>query len=379
MSQNTSRAPVAIAIIGAGLIGTRHAQAIISSPNATLCALVDPRPADATLASSLNAPCFPSVTALLAADPIHRPSGAIICTPNDTHVTLSQELIAAGVHVLVEKPISTDVASGAALVVAAREAGIKLCVGHHRRFNAYLLAAKAIMDSGSLGTIVAVNGLWMTCKPAEYFAPPNEWRSGAGGGVVLINLVHEVDLLMHMLGPIVRVFAERTQAQRGVNDEEAVEEGAAITLRFASGVVGTFLVCDVVPSAHNFEAGTGENPAIPLQGEGADFYRIFGTRASLSVPDLVRSSYDGRKARSWTETLMQERVEVGRIVPPFELQMEHFVRVVRGEEEPVCSGTDGLRAMVVCDAVKRSLRTGVPVDVTGVSSQEARLLPLQRE
>lgn len=208
----------------------------------------------------------------------------------------------------------------------------------------------------SLGRVIAVNGLWTLYKPPEYYEPPSDWRRLDTAGVIFINLIHEVDILHHLFGPIVRVYAEETVSQRGY----PADEGAAITLKFESGIVGTFLISDAVVSPHNFEGGTGENPIIPKAGE--DFYRIFGSEGSLSVPDMKRWCYAGAR-KSWTEQLSSEILEVPEMKVPFELQIEHFVRAIRGEEMSCCSGRDGLRAVMVCEAIKQSMNEKRPVEI----------------
>ncbi|KAJ5637454.1 hypothetical protein N7490_007333 [Penicillium lividum] len=333
---------VKVAIVGAGLIGPRHAESVISNSSTELqhCYLLP-----------------------------HKPDAAIVCTPNKTHVPIAKELLAAGVHVLLEKPVSDSVETGRSLLEFAQapeRAHLKLLVGHHRRFNPYVRATKSVLDSGSLGRPIAINGLWTIYKPASYFAPPGDWRASRdrGGGVIPINLVHDIDLMHHFFGPIVRVQAEKTLPQRPSPPHDA-DEGAALTLRFASGVVGTFIVCDATPSPHNFETGTGENPMIaksPVAG-GADFYRIFGSEASLSVPDLTRWSYDGRPEKSWSQTLNVEKIPLPDESAPFNLQLAHFVDVVRGEAEPSCSGEEGLRALIVCEAIQKAMQTGQPVEI----------------
>ena len=130
-------------------------------------------------------------------------------------------------------------------------------------------------------------------------------------------------------------------------------------LRFASGVVGTFLLSDATPSAHNFESGTGENPIIPKAGR--DFYRIFGTEGTLSVGDMKVTRHSAGE-KSWTSKLQETDVKLGKEVP-LDAQVEHFVRVVRGEEVPRCSGEDGLRAVVVCSAIKEAMASGTIVDI----------------
>ncbi|EXJ78917.1 oxidoreductase [Capronia epimyces CBS 606.96] len=346
--------PIKIAVIGAGLIGPRHAQTVAADSNALLSAIVDLTSAGEELARKLKVPYYKTVADLLqSAD---KPDGAIICTPNHTHVAVGLELVRGGVNILVEKPISTDIESGQELVRTAQELGVKVLVGHHRRFNSYMLAAKDVVASGRIGDLVAINGIWATYKPLDYFDPPAVWRRAKTGGVILINLIHEIDLMHYLLGPITRVYAEPIPSRRGFD----ADEGAAITLRFKSGAVGSFLLSDNVPSPHNFEAGTGENPLIPQAGK--DFYRLFGSEATLSVPDLTIWSYANTTVKSWLSPLTTEEVTVD-VKTPFESQLAHFIKVIKGAEEPSCSGADGLRALIVCDALKQSLETGAPVDV----------------
>ena len=392
--------PLRIAIIGgSGVIGQRHSAHVSSNPSTTLIAIVDPSPSALETATRHSTALYPSIAALLFA--VHpRPDAAIVCTPNATHVALAAQLAQAGIHLLVEKPISTDAASGRALVATARDHGVHLLIGHHRRFNPYVLATKRLLSStdSPLGAVTAVSGLWTALKPESYFAggAAAAWRGSkrGGGGPVLLNFIHEIDLLHFLFGPVTRVHAEKVISRRrqqrqqplvedgkgrgdtnggdggGDSDgdvDDAAEEGAALTLRFASGVVGTFVVCDNVASPHSFEAGTGENPLLAAAGGrtlggGVDVYRIFGTEGTLSVPDMVLSTYDrgddgvGKGGVGWEHEMGLRRLKVeGLDVPPFERQLDHFVRVCRGEVEPSCSGEDGLRALVVCEAVRRAL------------------------
>lgn len=345
--------PVTFAVIGTGLIGPRHAAAIIKTPTAKLVCIVDPNPAASEVAAQLNVPLFSSIADMLAS-PL-KPQAAIICTPNHTHVSISKTLLDADVSVLCEKPIATDLSDATEILNKVEQSTAKFAVGHHRRFNRYVRATKAAIPS--LGRVIAVSGLWTLYKPPSYFEGLGEWRKdGANGGPILINLVHDVDILQFLLGPIVRVSAEETIKQRDFN----AEEGAAVLLKFKSGCVGTFVVSDAVPSPHNFESGTGENPTIPATG--MDFYRIFGTEASLSVPDMKRWSYSGGE-KNWTKELREEKLGVEDSKVPFELQIEQFVNVIRGLEEPMCSGEDAVRALIVVEAVKRAMREGVAIDI----------------
>lgn len=155
--------------------------------------------------------------------------------------------------------------------------------------------------------------------------------------------IHEI------LGPIVRVYVEESTPQQGF----LAEEGEAITLKFASGTVGTFLLSDAAVSPHNFQGGAEENPMIPKTGQ--DFYGNFGSEGSLSVLDLTRWTYGGEK-KSCTKSLSHEVVGGPRGKGSMDLQMAHFMKVVRRMEEPSYPGVESLGSVVVCDAIKRSMR-----------------------
>ncbi|KXS93890.1 hypothetical protein AC578_1694 [Pseudocercospora eumusae] len=354
MENSTAR--IKIAIIGTGLIGPRHATSVSASPNAALHCFVDPRAETAAVAESFRVPWYESVQAMLQAE--RHPEAAIVCTPNHTHVAVATELLRAGIHVLVEKPLATSIEDGKKLIETAKDSDRHLIAGHHRRFNPYVTAAKQALEQGKIGRSIAVSGIWAAYKPDSYFSPPTEWRAGVTGGPILINLVHDLDILQYLLGSITRVHAEKALCMRG----NQAEEGAAILLRFASGVVGTFLLSDASPSAHNFESGTGENPAIPRMGK--DFYRIFGSEGTLSVGDMTVSRHDDVDGveKSWTSLLNEKVLAVGQQVP-FDEQVENFIAVVRGLEQPRCTGLDGLSALVVCDAVRQAMVSGQPVDI----------------
>lgn len=152
------------------------------------------------------------------------------------------------------------------------------------------------------------------------------------------------------------MYAEQTISQRGFE----AEEGAAITLRFASGLVGTFLLSDAVVSPHSFEGGTGENPVIPLTKQ--DFHRVFGSEGSLSVPDMTLWKY-GETGNSWSKELSSTKLDVPDMKIPFEAQVEHFVKAIKEEEAPSCDGAEGLRALVVCEAIKQSMKENWPIEI----------------
>ena len=341
--------PVKIAVMGAGLIGKRHAEHVASEPGATLRAIVDPSEIGKTLADRLGAHWYRSFGEMIAAD---RPEGVIIATPNQLHVANGLEAIEAGIPAIVEKPIADDLAGGARLVEAAERASVPLLVGHHRRYNPMIAKAKEIIDSGRLGRVLSLHGHFWLMKPDDYFDVG--WRREEGAGPVLLNLIHDVDLFRYLCGEVVSVQAQSSNAVRG----HAVEETAVILLRFASGALGTVNVSDSIVAPWSWELTTGENPVYPQQDQGC--YQIGGTHGALTVPQL--EVWSNRDKRSWWEPLVRERVP---FVPedPLKLQIRHFCDVIRNGAAPIASGREGLATLAVIDAVKRSADTGTIVSL----------------
>lgn len=216
-----------LAVIGAGVIGRTHIETIMGMPGVTLAAIVEPGPQGAVLAQRLGVPLYPDPGALIAAGGI---DGAVVATPNDTHLPVSQALLESGIAVLLEKPVADSLDAAAQLVALTRRCQTPLLVGHHRRHNPIVKAAREAIASGLIGDLVVANVVTTLRKPDDYFHV--DWRRTAGtGGPLLINLIHEIDLLRHFFGEIAQVQAQSSHARRGF----AVEDSAAITLRLESG------------------------------------------------------------------------------------------------------------------------------------------------
>ena len=269
------KGPVRLAVMGAGLIGRRHVAHILAVPQAALAAIIDPSPAAVAWAAQHRLPCYPSFKAMQAAVTVE---GVIVATPTRLHVDNGLEVIAAGIPVLVEKPIADNVGAATRLVEAAEAAGVPLLVGHHRRHNPMIQAAKATVASGKLGQLVSVHGFFWLMKPDAYFDVA--WRREAGAGPILTNLIHDIDLLRYLCGEVEAVQALTSNAVRG----HAIEETAVVLLRFKSGALGTINVSDSIVAPWSWEHTTGENPVYPRTDQSC--YTLGGTLGSLNIPTL---------------------------------------------------------------------------------------------
>ncbi len=342
--------PVGLAVLGAGLIGRRHVEHILDEDCAELTAVVDPAPDAEAFAAQKNASWYPNLAAMIEE---RRPEGIIVATPNQMHVANGLECLAAGIPVLVEKPIADDVVEATKLVEAAEKAGVPLLVGHHRRHNPLIQEAKKAIEAGLLGQVVSVHGTCWFYKPDDYFDLP--WRRRKGAGPVFTNLIHDVDLLRYLCGEVVSVQALESNALRG----NEVEETAVILLKFANGALGTVNVSDKIVAPWSWEFTSGENPAYTRTQETC--YMIGGTRGSLTVPylDLWRNL----TKPSWWEPIVPERLPFDA-KDPLALQVRNFCAVIRGAAQPVVSGREGLNTLKVIAAVKIAAASGGAINIS---------------
>lgn len=340
--------PTRIAVAGAGYIGQAHIEALRASTRCELSAIVDPSPAAAALATRLGVPLHANLDDLIRQD---RPDGIVLATPNALHVPQGLQCIAAGLPVLLEKPIATSVAEGQQLVDAVARTGARVLIGHHRAHSPIMAKARQVVASGQLGRLVAVMGSATFLKPDHYFED-GPWRREPGGGPILLNLIHEVHNLRMLCGEIAEVQAFTSNAVRGF----AVEDTVAINLRFANGVLGSFLLSDTAACARSWEQTSQENKAYPSYDD-EDCYVLTGTNGSLSVPTMRLKTYPRPEDRSWWKPFEVGVVGLVR-EDPIARQMAHFGAVVRGEAEPLVSARDGLSNLRVTEAIVQAARTG---------------------
>lgn len=343
---------VRISVAGAGLIGRRHIEEVAANPDVRLASIVDPGPVGAELAGTYGVRRYRSLAELFAAGP---PDGVILATPNQMHVEGGLACVAAGVPVIVEKPIGDTIEGATRLVEAGEAAGVPVLTGHHRNYSPIMARAREIVRSGRLGRIVAVTGTALFYKPDEYFDAGDGWRRRPGGGPMLLNLSHEINALMSLVGDIVRVQAATSSAARGF----PVEDTAAMVFTFAGGALGTFLLSDTASSARSWEQTSREDRNYPTYGD-EDCYHLAGTAGSLSIPTMRLRTFAGK--RSWYEPF-DTTVEAVERTDPLAGQVAHFAAVIRGETGPICTGRDGLATLRVIDALVESAGTGRPVDL----------------
>ena len=339
-------APLRIALVGAGIMGRQHYQHLCNVPQARLCAVADPGPQAEAFAVDCGVPYFADHRQMLQRV---QPEAVIIANPNNQHVATALDCVEAGVPVLVEKPVGVQLQEVRALVEASRRCKVPVLVGHHRRHNPLIAKAHQVISEGKLGRLINVTALWQLQKPDSYFDIP--WRREAGAGMLLTNLIHDLDLLRHLCGEVRQVQAITSNAVRGFGNEDC----AAVLLQFDNGALGTLTGSDAVAAPWSWELDSGENPVYPRQPD-QPCYLLAGTRGALSIPQLKRWHY-AEDGAGWHQPLLAVQ-ESFRADEALRLQLQHFVQVARGLVTPLVSAADAARTLALLEAIREAAATG---------------------
>lgn len=338
--------PLRIALIGAGVMGRQHYQHLRTLDQAQLCAVADPNESAAEFAAECGVAYYADYRQMLA---LARPEAVIVANPNALHVSTALDCLAAGVPVLLEKPVGVQLGEVRELVAASKATGVPVLVGHHRRHNPLIARAHEVISRGVLGRLTTVTALWQLRKPDSYFDIP--WRREAGAGMLLTNLIHDLDLLRYLCGEVRQVQAITSNAVRGFGNEDC----AAVLLQFDNGALGSLTGSDAVAAPWSWELDSGENPVYPRQAD-QPCYLLAGTAGALSIPQLKRWHY-AEAGEGWHQPLLQVQ-EPFTADEALRLQLLHFIQVARGQVQPLVSAADAGRTLALIEAIREAARTG---------------------
>jgi predicted dehydrogenase len=257
------------------------------------------------------------------------------------------------IPVLLEKPISDNIKSAKKIINSARSNKTSLLIGYHRRHNSIVNNVKKIIENKKLGKIVSANILCWLYKHKKYFN--EKWRVREGGGPLGINLVHDIDMICYLLGPVKYVQAFKSNNIR----KYKVEDTASVNLFFKSGTLCTLNVSDTITSPWSYELTAGENPAYPITDQSS--YFIGGTRGSVQFPNLKLWYY--KKERSWWNNILNNKIKVQKSNETLINQIDHFSRVVLKKEKPKVTGKDGLNSLIIFDAINKSSQSGKKIRI----------------
>jgi predicted dehydrogenase len=249
-------------IIGCGgIIAATHIQVLQQMPSAQIVGMADVDPRAAARAAEAGSQFYADYKVCLAET---KPDIAIITTPHPFHAPIAIDCFAAGAHVLVEKPIAVQVAEADRMLAAAEQAGRILAVNFQQRFRPVVERAKAMIASGELGDLVRVLSIEPWYRTKAYFDSAS-WRGtwkGEGGGVLMNQAPHSMDVMCHLAGQPVKVWGWTRTRKHAIETEDT----AQAMFEFANGAPGYLMYSTVEPGARRLQI-VGDKASLEMTGE----------------------------------------------------------------------------------------------------------------
>jgi UDP-N-acetylglucosamine 3-dehydrogenase len=321
-----------LAVIGLGRMGQNHARVLREMDGVELQAVCDQSPkATETVSRKFGVKGYESWQEMLQRE---RLDAAIVAVPTRGHLEVAQGALAHGLHVLVEKPIATNLSEGRALVESARRGGRMLAVGHVERFNPAVRELRRRMDAGDIGRVFQVHT--RRCGPF-----PDRIRDV---GVVIDLATHDLDVMRTVLGcEVERLHAETEQR---IHTEH--EDMLNALLRFENGVVGVLQVNWLTPTKIR---------ELSVLGEGGLLHVDYLTQELTQYKNAAAEVLDGERQLGGVieGEVIHHPIAKGE---PLKLELQSFLKAVRGEGDVEVDGEDGLRALHLAQALVDSAQEG---------------------
>lgn len=323
------------AIIGYGTIGKTHAQVLSHLEGAALTAIATRDPAKARAAGeAYGCAWYTDYREMLKRDDI---DVVTICTPAVLHLPMALDVAAAGKHCVVEKPIEIDPDRALQMIRAFEDRGLTLSVIFQHRFDPASQALKAAIDAGALGPLRYGTAKTVWFRDEAYYRA-SIWRGawdGDGGGALMNQAIHSIDLLQYLMGPV-RAVCGRYDTL--AHDIPAEDIGLAL-LRFESGALGVV-----------------EGMTLAWPGRPAEV-AVYGQDGSAGIQDDVLAYYALRKgADAQLDALLRAGKEDGARHPSFVRQYQDVISAIREGRAPLVTGRSALHAVQIVQAIYRSSR-----------------------
>lgn len=338
-----------VGLIGGGNISETHARAASAIPGVSISALYGTNSETvARLSREFGAAPYQDFNAFLG----HRPLDLVIIgSPSGLHAEQGIAAAQRGLHVLTEKPLDISTARADALIAATDQAHVKLGVLFQDRLKPHLLQLKSWMDQGLLGKILFVEAGVKWYRPPEYYSN-SRWRGTLaldGGGALINQGIHTVDLLLWLLGDVSRVQACTATQLHKIESEDT----ATALLEFFSGALGVF------------HATTAAYPGYPRRVE------ISGTEGTVMVEhdrivsaDLgnspVATTVSASLASLATTAPDQNASATSAAVSDFrghQAILEDFLQAIQHDHPPICDGREARRSLALVESIYRSARS----------------------
>jgi predicted dehydrogenase len=358
----SSDGPLRFALLGCGTIAPTHAKALAAlTPHAELAACADVLPERAeTFAREHRCAARPWESVLK--DPS---IGAVtICTPSGQHAEQAVAALRAGKHVLVEKPMDVTTAACDRILTAQKETGNAFAVISQHRYDPATLRLRQLLDAGDLGRIFGVEIRIPWFRTQAYY-DEGDWRGTwamDGGGALINQGVHTLDLALWLGGPVRRVWARTLQA---THERIEVEDHLCATLEFANGAVGTLLASTSIypgfPARLEFY---GTNGSALLEGDAIHTIALKNRplEKGSAHPEALHIATGGTRSAT-DQSTDQPLGDQWAWGDAHRAQIQDFVHACAEKRTPLVDAVAGRRAVAVIESIYRSARTGQSVSV----------------
>ncbi|HRX13016.1 MAG TPA: Gfo/Idh/MocA family oxidoreductase [Draconibacterium sp.] len=357
----TSDFPYNIAVLGCGKVAHLHAKAIQNLPNATLAGVWSRSINTAkNFADQYKVHFYTEIEKLVKEQEIDL---AIVCTPHPFHLEPVLKAASAGANILVEKPLASTLEDSDKIIEACKNAGVKLGVISQRRWYEPAKRVKAAIDAGKIGKPVFGTINMLGWRDKNYY-DSDEWRGTwkmEGGGVLVNQAPHQLDLFLWFMGEIDEVFG----LWRNLNHPYIeVEDTAVAIVKFKSGAIGNIIVSNSQkPGIYGKVHVHGENGAsVGVQTDGGAMF-IAGMSGILEPPvnDIWSVPGEEKMLEIWKAEDSAHFNNIDPMVFYMERQIKDFLNAIQNNTQPLVSGEDGRRTVELFTAIYRSTRDNKPV------------------
>ncbi len=337
-------------IVGAGFIGGVHAQALAAIPGAkvsVVCSRSQERAS--SLAQKSGAAWVTDYRQAIARDDV---DVVCICTPSGTHAEVAEAGAAAGKHLVVEKPIDVTLERVDHMIQTAREAGVKLTCIFPLRFTQGTAMAKKAMNEGRLGRLVLADAYIKWYRDQAYY-DTSDWKGTwalDGGGALMNQGIHNIDLLNYLAGPVTGVVARIDTLAHEIETEDT----AAALLTFANGALGAI------------EGSTGSWPGDPGRVE------LHGRKGTIALEDgrvviwKLADAAPGEEERMLALESAQGSGASAATDIGYELhrrQLADMVDAIQNDRPPTIDGAEGRQSVAIIRAIYESSKQGSWVEL----------------
>ncbi len=349
------------AIVGCGKVGHLHAKALRQAPESNFVAVCGRDPARTEKFAALyQVKPYTDVESMIACEHVQ---ALTVCTPHPLHACHAVKAARAGAHLLIEKPLASSLADCDAILTAAKENGVKVGMVSQRRFYAPCVRVKKAIDDGKLGRLILGSVAMYGWRDEAYYRS-DPWRGswkGEGGGVLVNQAPHQLDLLQWYMGEIDELFGFWANLNHPYIE---VEDTALAVLRFKNGALGNIVVSNSQnPALYGRVYVHGSNGAsVGVQTDGgAMFIAGMSTITEPPINDLWTVPGEQELLKGWQKEDSDFFLSINPVEHYHQLQISEFLQAVRAGRDPAVPGEEGRKTVEIFEALYRSQRDRKPI------------------